>query len=310
MTPRPPVLSGLKSALTSAYALCAFAILCWAGNFVVARLANLDVPPIALSFWRHVLAVLMVLPFVLPALRRDWPAIKSHGGTLATLSFLFVLGNTLVYFSVLHTTVINAALINSGVPVIAVFFSWVILRDLINRWQAAGIALSILGIAVVVMRADFTVLTALDFRLGDLYMFLAVVSWALYMVLFKRAGLSLSPWTLLLVLCAGGAVWLVPAYAAEIASGARLRFTPLMAGSLIYVALFSTIIAWACWNRGIVLIGPNRASAFMNLHPVFGSALAIWFLGETLQSFHVYGTLLVLTGVWLVSRNYTAAAPQ
>ena len=112
------------------------------------------------------------------------------------------------------------------------------------------------------------------------------------------------------LLCAGGAVWLVPAYAAEIASGARLRITPLMGVSLIYVALFSTIIAWACWNRGIVLIGPNRASAFMNLHPVFGSALAIWFLGETLQSFHVYGTLLVLTGVWLVSRNYTAAAPQ
>lgn len=294
----------ITAVIASPYALCSYAILCWAGNFVVARLANLDVPPVSLSFWRHLLAAVMVLPLVIPVFRADWQIIRRHLGTFATLSFLFVVGNTLVYFCVLHTTVINAALINAGVPVIAVFFSWLILRDVINRWQGLGITLSIAGIAVVVTRGELTSLRALDFHLGDLFMLLAIICWALYMVLFKRAGLKISPWTLLLVLCLGGTIWLIPAYALEIASGAQTRFSALTIASLVYVSLFSTIIAWACWNSGTLRIGPNRAASFMSLHPVFGSALAILILGEALRSFHIAGTIPVLIGVYLVSRTY------
>lgn len=296
--------AAIRAAFTSPYALCSYAILCWAGNFVVARLANLDVPPISLSFWRHVLAALMVLPLVLPALRSDWPVVKANLGLFSVLSFLFVAGNTLVYFCVLYTSVINAALINAGVPVVVVFFSWLILRDTINQWQGLGIVLSMAGIAIVVSRGNLAALGSLDFRLGDLFMLLAVIAWALYMVLFKRAGLRISPWTLLLVLCAGGAAWLVPAYAVEIASGATTRLSLLTLASLVYVALFSTIIAWACWNSGTLRIGPNRTASFMNLHPVFGSALAITILGEALRGFHVAGTIPVLIGVYLVSRPY------
>jgi drug/metabolite transporter (DMT)-like permease len=132
----------------------------------------------------------------LPVLRTDWPVIRSNLGLFSVLSFLFVAGNTLVYFCVLYTTVINAALINAGVPVVAVFFSWLILRDVINRWQALGIALSMAGIAIVVSRGNLAALGALDFQLGDLFMLLAIIAWALYMVLFKRAGLKISPWSL------------------------------------------------------------------------------------------------------------------
>lgn len=302
--------SVLRAVFASPYALCSYAILCWAGNFVVARLANLDVPPVSLSFWRHILAALMVLPLVIPVWQSDWPVIKANKGLFTSLSFLFVAGNTLVYFCVLYTTVINAALINAGVPVVAVFFSWLILRDLINRWQALGIALSMAGIAVVVTGGNLAALLSLNFQLGDLFMLLAIVCWALYMVLFKRAGLKVSPWTLLFVLCSGGAVWLVPAYGVEIATGATTHITLLTIASLVYVALFSTIIAWACWNSGTLKIGPNRAASFMCLHPVFGSALAILVLGEVLQWFHVAGTIPVLIGVYLVSRVYGPDVPR
>lgn len=294
----------VTAVIASPYALCSYAILCWAGNFVVARLANLDVPPVSLSFWRHILAALMVLPMVIPVLRTDWPVIKQYPGTFAVLSFLFVAGNTLVYFCVLYTTVINAALINAGVPVVAVFFSWLILRDTVNRWQSLGIILSIAGITIVVTGGELAALGALDVHIGDLFMLLAIICWALYMVLLKRAGLKVSPWTLLLVLCLAGAVWLVPAYALEIAGGATTRFTALMIASLVYVALFSTIIAWAFWNSGTLRIGPNRAASFMSLHPVFGSALAILILDEALRSYHIVGTIPVLIGVYLVSRVY------
>lgn len=301
--------AAVRRAVLSPYALLSFAILCWSGNFVVGRWANLDAPPVALSFWRHAAAAAIVLPFVVPVLRRDWPAVRGRPVTFAVLCALFVAGNTLVYFSILHTTVINAALINAGVPVAAALFSWMILRDLINRRQALGIVACFAGIALVVTRADAALLLSLEPRWGDLFMLGAVVCWALYMVLLKRAAAPVSPWTLLVVLSAGGALWLVPAYAVEIGLGDSIAWTGLAFGSLAYVALFSTVAAWACWNSGTLGIGPNRASAFMCLHPVFGPMFGMAFFGEQLFAYHGAGTVLVLAGVFMVSRPYREAAP-
>jgi drug/metabolite transporter (DMT)-like permease len=287
-----------------AYVLLSLAILIWGGNFVVGRWANLDVPPIALSFWRHVLAAAIVLPIVAGAFKREWPEIRKRLAAVTVMALFFVAGNTFVYFSILHTTVVNAALINSGVPVAAAFFSWLLLRDLVNRWQMLGIVVSFLGIALVVTKADLGLLLRLHFGWGDIFMLAAITCWALYMVLLKRAKLALSPWIVLFVITVGGVIWLVPAYAAEIASGQGMAWTWRTAVSLLYVGLFSTIIAWACWNAGTLRIGPNRASAFMCLHPVFGSALGMIFFGESIRGFHVAGTILVLIGVVLVSRSY------
>lgn len=291
------------------HVLLSFAILCWGGNFVVGRWANLDVPPIALSFWRHAFAFAMVAPFIVPVLKTDWGTVRANLGKFALMSIVLVTGNTLVYFAILHTTVINAALINAGVPVAAVAFSWLILRDVINRWQAVGILLSFAGIAIVVTKARLGTLLALEFGWGDLYMLLAIVCWALYMVLLKHARIAVTPWTLLTVLTAGGMICLIPAYGVELHFGHTMAWTTRTIFSIVYVALFSTVIAWACWNSGIISIGPNRASAYMCLHPVFGAILGSIFFSEVLQPYHGAGTVLVLLGVFLVSRAYAQPAP-
>lgn len=290
-------------ALAGPRVLLAFAVLCWSGNFAVGRWANLDAPPAALSFWRHVAAAAAVAPFVLPALARDWPELRRRLGVFAALSGLFVAGNTLVYFAVLRTTVTNAALINAGVPVAAALFSWLLLRDLVDRWQALGIVACFAGIAAVATRGEPSALLALAFGWGDLFMLGAVACWALYMALLKRAAAQVSPWTLLVALSAGGALWLAPALAVETALGETVAWTWRTLACLAYVALFSTVAAWACWNGGTLGIGPNRASAFMCLHPLFGAALGMAFFGERPFAHHAVGTALVLAGVFLVSRG-------
>lgn len=177
MSPAPlrAVSGAAPRAAAGPYALLALAILCWGGNFAVGRWANLDAPPVALSFWRHVAAALMALPFVAGRIGGDWPAVRRHAGLFAALSALFVAGNTLVYFSVLHTTVINAALINAGVPVAAAVFSWMVLRTIINRWQALGVGACFAGIALVVTGGEPRLLLALGFGWGDIFMLAAVV---------------------------------------------------------------------------------------------------------------------------------------
>ena len=295
--------------LTAPYALLSFAILCWGGNFVVARWANLDAPPVALSFWRHLFSVLLVLPFIIPLLRTDWPEMRTRLGTFFLIGGALAGGNTLVYFAVIETTVVNAALINAGVPVAVVFFSWLILRDVINRWQAAGIVCAFAGIVAVVTKAQLGILLTLQFGWGDVYMLGAVICWALYMVLLKHAQLKISGLSLLVVLSAASTIWLVPAYGVELALGYTMSWTPLTWASLGYVTVFSTILAWICWNSGTLKIGPNRASAFMCLHPIFGSILGMIFFDETLKFYHIVGTLLVLAGVIMVSRIYRSRAP-
>ena len=89
-----------------------------------------------------------------------------------------------------------------------------------------------------------------------------------------------------------------------------MEWTGLTLVSLGYVTLFSTIIAWACWNSGTLRIGPNRASAFMCLHPIFGPVLGMIFFGEILRPYHGVGTILVLAGVIMVSRAYATPTPS
>ncbi|MGB0629638.1 MAG: DMT family transporter [Alphaproteobacteria bacterium] len=291
---------------TNPYLITSLGILCWSGNFVVGRWANIDVPPIALSFWRHLFAAVVIVPFVLPYLKKDMAEIGNSLWSIAAMGGLLAAGNTLVYYAVLHTTVTNAALINAGVPVATIAFSWLLLRDLINRWQAVGIVLAFSGIVLVVTRADTGILMSLRFGPGDLFMLLSVVCWAMYLVMLKRTPVSVSPLTLLFVMTVSGTAWLTPAYGVELAMGLRMDWSWITLACLGYVVLFSTLVAWACVNYGALKLGPNRASAFMCLHPVFGAILGAIFFDEVLRGYHWAGTALVLIGVVMVSRAYAA----
>jgi drug/metabolite transporter (DMT)-like permease len=94
----------------------------------------------------------------------------------------------------------------------------------------------------------------------------------------------------------------------ELAFGnATLTFDTLTFATLFYVAIFPSALAYLFFNRGVALIGPNRAAPFQHLMPVFGSAMAILFLGETLQPFHIAGYALVLAGVVIASRPTSQA---
>ena len=70
------------------YLITSLGILCWSGNFVVGRWANVDIPPIALSFWRHLLAAVIIIPFVLPYLKQNLQGIRAGFWGIATLGVL------------------------------------------------------------------------------------------------------------------------------------------------------------------------------------------------------------------------------
>ena len=90
---------------------------------------------------------------------------------------------------------------------------------------------------------------------------------------------------------------LAPVTVAEFMAGRRVHPTPAAFAVLAYVVIFPSLIAYIFFNRGVELIGANRAGPFFHLIPVFGSAIAIAFLGERPQLYHGIGYLLIITGI-------------
>ena len=166
-----------------------------------------------------------------------------------------------------------------------------------------GLLTSLGGAVVLILHGDMEALVSLRFNSGDLWMLLAVALWTVYSVLLRRRPEHVPPLALHTASVGAGTLWMLPLFGWEAVRGAGLP-TELSAWLAIgFVAVFSSAIAHALWVRGVASIGPNRASVFIHLMPLFGAVLAITFLGEELAVYHVLGAALVLVGVVLSSRR-------
>jgi len=285
------------------YLLLSITALCWAGNAIVGRLAAGHIPPVTLSFLRWSLAFLLILPFAWKHLVRDWPAIRSQLGLMVTLSVTGIgIFNTLQYWALEHTQALNTLLLQSAGPLIVAVWSLILLGVRLTLAQAIGVLVSMTGVLVILMHGDLSALSNIQFNKGDLILIVALVIFGLYSVLtLKRPaihGLSFVAFTF-----GCGAASLIPLLIWELISRPVMALDAKNLLSLFYVAVFPSTVAYLCFNRGVQLIGANRAAPFFHVVPVFGSVMAFIFLGERPQPFHIIGFALVLTGVFVASRK-------
>jgi drug/metabolite transporter (DMT)-like permease len=285
------------------YLLLSVTALCWAGNAIVGRLAAGHIPPVTLSFLRWSIAFLIILPFAWKHLKCDWAAIRARLGTMIVLSITGIGAfNTLQYWSLEHTQALNTLLLQSAGPLFVAVWSLILLGVRLTPAQAGGIVLSMTGVLVILLHGDLTTLRNIEFNKGDLIFTVALAIFGLYSVLsLKRPdihGLSFVGFTF-----GCGAACLIPLWIWELFSRPVMRLDTANLLTLFYVAVFPSTLAYLCFNRGVQLIGANRAAPFFHVVPVFGSAMAIVFLGERPQLFHIIGFALVLTGVLVASRK-------
>jgi drug/metabolite transporter (DMT)-like permease len=285
------------------YLLLSITALCWAGNAIVGRLAAGHIPPVTLSFLRWSIAFLIILPFAWKHLVRDWEAIRARLGTMIVLSVTGIGAfNTLQYWALEHTQALNTLLLQSAGPLFVAVWSLILLGVRLTLAQAGGIALSLTGVLVILLHGDLTALTSIELNKGDLIFTVALAIFGLYSVLsLKRPkihGLSFAGFTF-----GCGAACLIPLLIWELLSRPVMQLDATNLLTLFYVAVFPSTLAYLCFNRGVQLIGANRAAPFFHVVPVFGSAMAIVFLGERPQLFHIIGFALVLTGVFVASRK-------
>ena len=285
------------------YLLLCITALCWAGNAIVGRLAAGHIPPVTLSFLRWSFAFLLILPFAWKHLLRDWGAIRGRLGIMIVLSITGIGAfNTLQYWALEHTQALNTLLLQSAGPLVVAVWSLALLGIRLTLAQAAGLLLSMAGVLIILMHGDLTKLSNIEFNHGDLIFLIALAIFGFYSVLsLKRPNihaLSFVAFTF-----GAGAACLIPLFIWELFARPLMRIDAANLLSLFYVALFPSTIAYLCFNRGVQLIGANRAAPFFHVVPVFGTVMSIIFLGEHPQAFHFIGFALVLTGVFVASRK-------
>ena len=291
--------------LALAYTGLVLTPLFWAGNAVVARGVVDEIPPTSLAFWRWVLALVIILPFGIRGVRREWAVIRDHWHRILVLALFSVTAfNTLLYLAATTTTAINIALINSTIPIMVALLAFLLLGERTRAIQGLGIAVALAGMLLVIGQGTLGRLVGLSFSVGDLVMVTAVASWGVFSVLLRRLSVPVKSLTFLTMQIALGTAVLAPIYLVDLvffSGGFELSRTTLP--PLVYVAIFPGILAYAFWNYGVLNVGPAKSAMFMYLTPVFAAVLAWVFLGEVLGWYHLAGGGLILVGLWLTTHN-------
>ena len=289
------------------YLLLSLTSLFWAGNIVLARYVAGHVPPMTLSCVRWIGAFLMLMPFAWPHLKQDWPALRARLPLMVGLSATgFAFNNAISYWALQFTEALNALLIQSSGPLFVALWSLLLFGMRLSLAQFAGIMISLAGVLTILLRGDLAALVNIQFNRGDVMFAGAVLSFGLYSALITRRP-RIHPLSLICFTIGCGALLLLPFSVWEFWNGVRLQPDALTLATVVYVMIFPSTLAYLFFNRGIALIGPNRASPFLHLVPVFGSAMAVLLLGEQPRLFHLTGYLLVLAGVVIASRPASAA---
>jgi len=289
----------------TAYIFLIFATLFWSGNFIVGKAASLfEIPPFTLNFYRWTFAWLILAPFTLKEIFQKKEYI------LKNLKLILILGitsitifNSIVYYSLNFTQVINGVLMISTIPVMIIFFSWIFKIEKTNFYQILGVIFSLLGVMVIVTKADLDKLLNLNFNKGDLWMVVAMLSWAMYSALLRKKKFELSQISLLQTIISAGLILLLPAYLIEMSLGYRLNIHLPFILTLSYVVLFPGLASFFFWIKGISIIGSNRSGIFLHLMPIFSTIMAILIFKEKFMVFHFIGAVLIITGVVLSSKR-------
>src|SRR3954471_18979137 len=278
----------------------------WSGNWIVARAVRDDISPGLATAGRVLIVIMVLAPFTLRGLVRKAPALARRDWLVIALLGLAGGGAHLAlqWLGLHYTTAASAVLFLSTTPIFILLMQ-LPLGDRIRARQWAGVATSLAGVALIATQGNPA---TLGFNVGDLLALLSMMMWAGYTVLLGQRRDALGVVELLTLVCAFGALFMLPWLAYEALAGVTLKLTFAGAAGVLYSALGSLLLAFAGWSYVVARLGPSRAGITMHLMPAIGVLLAVLFLGEYPRWFHFAGIALILAGVGLSSLKASAAS--
>jgi drug/metabolite transporter (DMT)-like permease len=275
----------------------------WAANAVVGKFSVGHIGPMTLTLGRWSIALAIILILAAPQIKADWPQIRKHWVVCLIFGGLGFTGfNALLYSALQHTSAINVVIEQAGIPGMIFLSNYVLFRIKLGVGQILGYLITLAGVAVTASGGSLQTILNLGFNFGDLLMLLACVVYSAYTI-----SLRYKPdihWKSMFAASALGAVIAAfPLFVMEASSDQFITPDLIGWGAILFAALAPSLVSQVLYVRGIELIGSNRASLFINTIPVFGTLLAVIFLRETLEGFHILALALVITGIAIAERG-------
>ena len=288
-----------------AYFLLVLATVFWSGNFIVGKFATLfEIPPLRLNVLRWISAWLILIPFTYKEIYNNYSYIKKN---FLIISFLGIITistfNSVVYVALNYTQVINAVLVLAVIPAVTIILSSLMKIDKTNNFQIFGLILSIIGVGSIISNGNIQKIISLSFNKGDLWMLVCVLTWSLYSTLLKKNKFNFSQFTLIQLMVSVGILFLIPQYFYEQSIGLEVNYNKPFFLILFYVVIFPAIAAYYCWQKGVEIIGPNRATMFVQLMPLFSSVMAIIIFNEKFEIYHFVGATFIVSGIYLSNKK-------
>jgi len=272
------------------------AIVLWAGNVIASKMAASAIAPSAITFYRLVLVLAIMTPFMLRPLWRNRELIRRHFWKLALGGLMsMVVFQALSYRAAESTTATNMAIVTALIPLLTAILSTIVLREPVTVGMTAGGILSFGGLLYLVGHGDLTAIARDGVHIGDALMLLAALSFSLYGVLLRHWRMGVPAWQAVYVQAVVAAIFMLPIFLAlpPGVSALDAKTVPL----ILYAGIGSSIMLSFFWMEGVKLLGPNRCSIFINLLPILTAIFAILWLHESMQSYHIIGGGISLIGV-------------
>tara|TARA_B110000211_G_C14013111_1_gene524141 strand:- start:1 stop:894 length:894 start_codon:yes stop_codon:yes gene_type:complete len=289
----------------SAYVFLLLAALFWSGNFIVGKFATLfEIPPLTLNVFRWISVWIILIPFTYKEIYNNLSIIKKKWFVISFMGVITISTfNSVVYFALNYTQVINAVLVLAAIPAATIVLSSLMKIEKTNIFQLLGLFLSIVGIGSIISNGNIQKIISLSFNKGDLWMLVCVFTWALYSTLLKKNKFKFSQFTLIQLMVSVGILFLIPQFLYEKSIGLEVNFNKAFFLILFYVVVFPAIAAYYFWQKGVEIIGPNRASMFIQLMPLLSAVMAIIIFNETFELYHFAGATFIVSGIYLSNRK-------
>lgn len=282
-------------------------VLIWSVNTVVTKMAAGVISPESISFYRWLLALVLMLPLVARQAWRERAVLAHHGWKLAVLGVLgLVVYQGLTYEAAKTTSAVNMGVIIALMPLTATLLANVLTSEKLTVYRLVGAAISFAGLVYLTSRGNPATLLTEGIHLGDALTFIAVLANALYGVMLRRWSMPIGLWLQLFWQVLFATLFLLPIWLLGTVSPINSANLPL----ILYAAIPTSLLAPYLWMVGIQNLGPSRTVMFINLLPIAVALLAFGLLGERLQAYHAIGGALAIAGVIIGLRKPRTAAAE
>ena len=289
--------------LTNPHFLLTLTSIFWAFNTFAGRAAVGEVSPLLIVSVRWFFVSIILSILCRNQLIETWSILNKKIKWLIFMGLFGFTGFNSAYYVAAHDTIaINLGLVQGTMPAFIIIIAWIWLKDKINFTQFLGVLITFIAVLIVVCSGNFNALIELELNSGDIVMIFACTLYAIYAVgLRKKPKISALP--LLTFFAYIAFLGSLPGLIYEIYSNQLIL--PGQKGFIILgvIIIFPSFLAQIFFMKGVEKIGPSRSGLYTNLVPVFSSLLAVFFLGEEFQFFHLLSLIIIFTGIYLFEYN-------